>query len=399
MSKADTSADTTHFGYKTVPSEEKAGLVRGVFDSVASRYDIMNDLMSGGLHRLWKRHTVDQAAVRPGHSVLDLAGGTGDLALKIRRQVGAAVMSCSPTSTPPCSSRVAKGSSMPASQAIYPSPRSTLKICRSRQHLRSHYDGLRACATSRTRMPRCVDASRAEAWRQSIDPRVLAARQALKPAYDLYSFKVLPVDRQARRQDEDSYQYLAESIRMHPDQETLLGMMQGRRVRALPLSEPGRWHCCPAHRVPHLGAPMNPLEALRPVRRYSQSQYSRNNTGARAVPKARRHDRRRSRTRYGAGHVFRISATRSSPSRTTTILSRTLYHGFLVTLARMAGGRRGRASRRLTGANRRASDCAGISGAARYAKPDIEEELSTLIGDVGRTSAWRNSPGLQQLGA
>jgi len=88
MSKADTSADSTHFGYKTVPSGDKAGLVRDVFDSVASRYDIMNDLMSGGLHRLWKRRTVDQAAVRPGHHVLDLAGGTGDLALKFTRQVG-----------------------------------------------------------------------------------------------------------------------------------------------------------------------------------------------------------------------------------------------------------------------------------------------------------------------
>ena len=88
MAKNDASAETTHFGYKTVPVDDKAELVKGVFDSVASRYDIMNDLMSGGLHRLWKRHTIDQAGVRKGHVVLDLAGGTGDLARKFAQQVG-----------------------------------------------------------------------------------------------------------------------------------------------------------------------------------------------------------------------------------------------------------------------------------------------------------------------
>jgi len=88
MNKPDAPVETTHFGYKDVPVGEKAGHVRDVFDSVATRYDIMNDLMSAGLHRLWKRHTIDQAAARPGHHVLDLAGGTGDLAIKFARQVG-----------------------------------------------------------------------------------------------------------------------------------------------------------------------------------------------------------------------------------------------------------------------------------------------------------------------
>jgi demethylmenaquinone methyltransferase/2-methoxy-6-polyprenyl-1,4-benzoquinol methylase len=72
--------NSTHFGYKTVASDEKADMVRSVFDSVASRYDVMNDLMSAGLHRLWKRYTIDHAAIKPGNVVLDLAGGTGDLA-------------------------------------------------------------------------------------------------------------------------------------------------------------------------------------------------------------------------------------------------------------------------------------------------------------------------------
>ena len=79
MAKQDTGS-TTHFGYKTVSADDKAGMVRGVFDSVASRYDLMNDLMSAGMHRLWKRFTIDQAEIRPGDIVLDLAGGTGDLA-------------------------------------------------------------------------------------------------------------------------------------------------------------------------------------------------------------------------------------------------------------------------------------------------------------------------------
>ena len=82
------SKETTHFGYQTVPSDEKARHVQDVFDSVASNYDIMNDLMSGGLHRLWKRYTVDQAAARPGQQILDLAGGTGDLARKFAPIVG-----------------------------------------------------------------------------------------------------------------------------------------------------------------------------------------------------------------------------------------------------------------------------------------------------------------------
>jgi len=88
MNKAPENGDTTHFGYQTVGADDKAGLVRSVFDSVATRYDLMNDLMSGGMHRLWKRFTIDHAAVRPGQAILDLAGGTGDLALKFSRLVG-----------------------------------------------------------------------------------------------------------------------------------------------------------------------------------------------------------------------------------------------------------------------------------------------------------------------
>src|SRR6056297_2662360 len=88
MSKDKSSDSETHFGYRRVAADQKADLVRGVFDSVAERYDLMNDLMSGGIHRLWKRRTVSEAAARPGQYALDLAGGTGDLAMSFARQVG-----------------------------------------------------------------------------------------------------------------------------------------------------------------------------------------------------------------------------------------------------------------------------------------------------------------------
>ena len=100
MAKQD-SDNTTHFGYQDVSADDKANLVRDVFDSVASRYDIMNDLMSAGLHRLWKRHTIAQAAVRPGDVVLDLAGGTGDLARQFSKKVGKRFNVLAPPSVAP----------------------------------------------------------------------------------------------------------------------------------------------------------------------------------------------------------------------------------------------------------------------------------------------------------
>ena len=93
---------STHFGFETVPEQEKARRVRGVFDSVASKYDVMNDLMSAGLHRAWKAYTVMVANLREGSQVLDIAGGTGDLALAFSRKVGASGRVCTPTSTKPC---------------------------------------------------------------------------------------------------------------------------------------------------------------------------------------------------------------------------------------------------------------------------------------------------------
>ncbi len=221
------SKNTTHFGYETVTVAEKAGRVRGVFDSVASRYDVMNDLMSGGLHRLWKRHTIDQAAVRRGQTVLDLAGGTGDLARRFVQQVGE------------------KGQVVLADinhamliqgrrRLIDAGASSNLSIAQVNAEALPFASASFDCVTIAFGLRNVTDQSAALA---SIF-RVLKPggkllvlefsrpNEALKPAYDFYSFNVLPLMGKVVADDEDSYRYLAESIRMHPDQDTLLGMME-----------------------------------------------------------------------------------------------------------------------------------------------------------------------------
>ncbi|MDH3272906.1 MAG: bifunctional demethylmenaquinone methyltransferase/2-methoxy-6-polyprenyl-1,4-benzoquinol methylase UbiE [Gammaproteobacteria bacterium] len=227
MSKADTPADSTHFGYKTVPSEDKAGLVRDVFDSVASRYDIMNDLMSGGMHRLWKRHTVDQAAVRPGHHVLDLAGGTGDLALKFTRQVG-------PDGHVVLADINAAMLEQGRRRLVDAGAAGNYSIAQLNAEDLPFDDRTFDRITIAFGLRNVTDKGAAlrSMWRvlkpggKALILEFSQPRKVLKPAYDLYSFKVLPVIGKLVAQDEDSYQYLAESIRMHPDQEELLGMME-----------------------------------------------------------------------------------------------------------------------------------------------------------------------------
>lgn len=221
------SKDTTHFGYQTVPVEEKAGRVRGVFDSVASRYDIMNDLMSGGLHRLWKRFTIEQAAARRGHAVLDLAGGTGDLAREFLRQVGK-------------DGRVVLADINHAMlvqgrrRLIDAGASSTLSIAQvdaeALPFASDTFDritiafGLRNVTNQAAAL-----ASMFRVLKPGGKLLILEFSKpadALQPAYDFYSFNLLPLMGKLVANDADSYQYLAESIRMHPDQDTLLGMMQ-----------------------------------------------------------------------------------------------------------------------------------------------------------------------------
>ena len=226
MAKQDTD-NTTHFGYQSVAADEKAGLVKDVFDSVATRYDIMNDLMSGGLHRLWKRHTVNQAAVRPGDVILDLAGGTGDLARAFARKVGAdghVVLADINAAM------LRQGRTRLVDAGVA----GNLSIAQVDAQNLPFADSTFNCITMAFGLRNVTDKDAAlRSMFKTLRPGGKAMilefsepAKALKPAYDLYSFKVLPLLGKLVARDSDSYQYLAESIRVHPDHETLKSMME-----------------------------------------------------------------------------------------------------------------------------------------------------------------------------
>jgi len=219
--------DTTHFGYKDVPVDDKADLVKGVFDSVASRYDIMNDLMSGGMHRLWKRYTIQHANARPGHVILDLAGGTGDLAREFARIVGErghVVLADINAAMLEHGRRRLVDAGIAGNVELAQVDAETLPFADNTFDRISIAFGLRNItdkAGALAEMNRVLKPGGKVLILEFSEPS-----RAIKPAYDLYSFKVLPLLGRLIAKDPDSYQYLAESIRMHPDQETLLGMMQ-----------------------------------------------------------------------------------------------------------------------------------------------------------------------------
>jgi demethylmenaquinone methyltransferase/2-methoxy-6-polyprenyl-1,4-benzoquinol methylase len=219
--------DTTHFGYQTVDSGEKARLVRDVFDSVATRYDIMNDLMSAGLHRLWKRFTIDQAAVRPGQVVLDLAGGTGDLAREMCKKVGTDGQVVLADIN---AAMLRQGRSRLVDAGVA----GNLSIAQVDAQDLPFADQTFDCITMAFGLRNVTnkDAALASMYRtlktggKAMILEFSEPSKMIKPAYDLYSFKVLPALGKLVAKDSDSYQYLAESIRMHPDQETLKEMME-----------------------------------------------------------------------------------------------------------------------------------------------------------------------------
>jgi demethylmenaquinone methyltransferase/2-methoxy-6-polyprenyl-1,4-benzoquinol methylase len=227
MLENNESPDKTHFGYKTVSVDEKAGLVKGVFDSVASRYDIMNDLMSGGLHRIWKRFTIDEAGVKPGHRVLDLAGGTGDLARKFAEQVGESgevVLADINHAMLEQGRRRLVDAGVAGNLSIAQVDAENLPFADASFDRVAIAFGLRNVtdkAAALVSMYRVL-----KPGGKALILEFSTPADSIKPFYDLYSFKILPVLGKMVAGDEESYQYLAESIRMHPDQETLLGMMQ-----------------------------------------------------------------------------------------------------------------------------------------------------------------------------
>jgi demethylmenaquinone methyltransferase/2-methoxy-6-polyprenyl-1,4-benzoquinol methylase len=227
MNKGD-SDKTTHFGYKQVPAGEKAEHVRGVFDSVASRYDIMNDLMSLGIHRLWKRHTVELAGARRGQRVLDLAAGTGDLSERFAGIVGA---EGEVVFTDINAAMLTRGRDRLIDAGVAGNLHCAQVNAEALPFPDNHFD----CITIGFGLRNVTNKQRAlEEMFRALRPggRALVLEfshprsRPLSKAYDLYSFSVLPALGRLIAGDADSYRYLAESIRMHPDQETLLTMME-----------------------------------------------------------------------------------------------------------------------------------------------------------------------------
>ena len=221
------SEETTHFGYQSVPVDEKADRVRDVFDSVASNYDLMNDLMSAGLHRLWKRFTVAHAAVRRGQSVLDLAGGTGDLCRRFAEQVGKdghVVLADINMSMLREGRRRLVDAGVAGNLGIAQVDAEKLPFAAQSFDVVTIAFGLRNVTDKDAALRSMFNVLKPGGKLLVLE----FSRPAdfLKPAYDTYSFQVLPRLGKLVAGDEDSYRYLAESIRMHPDQETLKSMFE-----------------------------------------------------------------------------------------------------------------------------------------------------------------------------
>ncbi|ASF16846.1 bifunctional demethylmenaquinone methyltransferase/2-methoxy-6-polyprenyl-1,4-benzoquinol methylase UbiE [Shewanella xiamenensis] len=217
----------THFGYKTVEADKKADLVAGVFHSVAAKYDIMNDVMSFGIHRFWKRYTIEVSGARPGMKVLDLAGGTGDLTAKFSHLVGdkgevvLADINDSMLKVGRTKLRdkgiVNNVSYVQANAEALPFPDNHFDIITIAFGLRNVTDKDAALRS----MNRVLKPGGKLLVLEFSKPQ----HEIMRKVYDLYSFKVLPKMGELITKDADSYEYLAESIRMHPDQDTLKQMM------------------------------------------------------------------------------------------------------------------------------------------------------------------------------
>lgn len=219
---------TTDFGFEQVPWDEKRRRVAGVFDSVADRYDLMNDAMSLGVHRLWKRFAVEHAGARPGQRVLDLAGGTGDLAARLARLVGPAGEVVIGDIN---ASMLQVGRERLLDRGIAANVRFVQADAENLPFPDHSFD----CITIAFGLRNVTDKQTAlESMFRILKPggRLLVLEfskpslPGLAPLYDLYSFRVLPLMGRLIAGDADSYRYLAESIRMHPDQDTLKGMME-----------------------------------------------------------------------------------------------------------------------------------------------------------------------------
>lgn len=219
--------DKTHFGFQQVPLEEKVKRVAGVFHSVAGKYDAMNDLMSFGIHRLWKRFTLSQTGLKAGMRALDLAGGTGDLAMKMSRMVG-------PNGEVVLSDINESMLNVGRERLIDAGITGNVRYVQANAECLPFPDDYFDCVTMAFGLRNVTDKDAAlRSIYRVLKPggRLLVLEfskpvaPGLAPVYDTYSFKILPMMGKLVANDAESYRYLAESIRMHPDQETLKGMM------------------------------------------------------------------------------------------------------------------------------------------------------------------------------
>lgn len=223
----DRDSNTTHFGFETVSAGSKAGRVRDVFDSVASNYDLMNDLMSGGLHRFWKKFALNKTGLRPGDRALDVAGGTGDLTAGMSRQVGPSGMVCL---TDINGSMLEQGRRNLIDKGIV----GNIALAQADGENLPFRDDCFHCITIGFGLRNVTDKSAAlSSMTRALKPggRLLVLEfskpvlKFIEPIYDFYSFNVLPILGELVAGDSESYQYLAESIRMHPDQEDMLDLI------------------------------------------------------------------------------------------------------------------------------------------------------------------------------
>ena len=228
---------TVDFGYQKVSPEEKTARVRGVFDSVAGSYDLMNDLMSGGMHRLWKRFALLQTGLRPGQRALDVASGTGDLGAGLARQVGKEGLA---VLTDVNREMLARGRDRLIDRGLAANVVFAIANAECLPFPDRSFD----CVTIAFGLRNVTDKPAALAsMRRVLRPggRLLVLefskpRPEIRGAYDAYSFNVLPRLGGIVAGDAASYRYLAESIRMHPDQETLAAMMRDAGF------DDARWH-------------------------------------------------------------------------------------------------------------------------------------------------------------
>jgi len=218
--------ETTHFGYQQVPVSEKSNKVADVFHSVADKYDLMNDLMSGGVHRLWKKYTIETSGAKRGDTILDLAGGTGDLAAKFCRIVGS---TGKVTLSDINESMLENGRARLTNKGIAGNIEYVQADAQELPFADNHYDivtmafGLRN-VTDKDKALRAIFRVLKPGGKLMVLEFSKPVVPGLSILYDQYSFKILPKIGKLIANDEESYRYLAESIRMHPDQESLKTM-------------------------------------------------------------------------------------------------------------------------------------------------------------------------------